>query len=158
MLLCRIVVRNSSGLRWRRVTNFPGKHQVMPNQILEKRKMKLVKQTALTKTGKQYSIWPNRYGIQQITIISMAGFFLEITLSVSLSRLFELSGSMECFLFSSCSWIAFPLLQDFATLYLHVSHTARLSLSKSSTPTTIVLTLWIHCTEDELKLHFGLAR
>ena len=36
------------------------------------------------------------------------------------------SGEIESFLFSSCSWIDFPLFHDFLTLYLQVSHTARL--------------------------------
>ena len=39
--------------------------------------------------------------------------------------------------FISCSWVAFPLFQDFSTLYLHVSHTALFSPSKSSTPTAV---------------------
>ena len=44
---------------------------------------------------------------------------------VSLS-LSPCSGEIESFLFSSCSWIDFPLFHDFLTLYLQVSHTARL--------------------------------
>ena len=56
--------------------------------------------------------------------------------SFSLSPLFELNGEIGCFLFSSCSWIASPFLQDFAKPYLHFSHTARLSPSKGSSPTS----------------------
>ena len=66
------------------------------------------------------------------------GFFLEMSVSVSLSPLLELSGEIGWFLFStcSCSWKDFPLFHDFSILYLHVSHTARLvSPSKISTPT-----------------------
>ena len=46
------------------------------------------------------------------------GFFLIICISVSLSPFVELNWEIGCLLFSCCSWIVFPLLQDFSNLYL----------------------------------------